>query len=136
MDWQPYYHLALTYEKIGNYAAAAGAIDKAFARGYFDEILACKYRLQRLLEGEGVESQGNAKVTSLPSYWDPVKVNRNPEVDKINQGTLAGRMRHLEDLRRRQDDVAGALSDASRSLGTPTSSSAATTRRGPARTLC
>jgi len=112
VDWQPYYHLALTYEKIGNYAAAAGAIDKAFARGYFDEILACKYRLQRLLEGEGVESQGNAKVTSLPSYWDPVKVNRNPEVDKINQGTLAGRMRHLEDLRRRQDDVAGALSDA------------------------
>ena len=112
IDWQPYFHLALTYEKIGNYAAAMEAIDKAFARGYFDEVLACKYRVQRLLEGEGVELREKMPVKSLPSYWDRVKINKNSEVDKINEGTLAGKLKYLDDLRRQQNNKEVTLAEA------------------------
>ena len=88
------------------------AVDKAFARGYFDEVLACKYLVQRLLEGEGVELREKMPVKSLPSYWDKVKINKNREVDKINEGTLAGKLKYLDDLRRQQNNKEVTLAEA------------------------
>ena len=114
IDWQPYYQLALAYEKIGNYAAASEVIDKAFARGYFDEILACKYRVQKLLLAEGAEMRHSA-VVSLPSYWDNVKINKNAEVEKIRDGTLAGKLNYLDNLRKQQHSMVETL-EVSRSI--------------------
>ena len=104
IDWQPHYQLALTHELLGEYVEALKAIDTAFLRGYSDEILACKYRLQKHLEAEGFQSQ-MLQVTSLPSYWDSLHINRNAEVDKIKKGTLAGKLNDYAEMQSSQKAI-------------------------------